>query len=66
MTKSVGNPDFGSKYRFPLKGDRPLTEQVQTKVPLDVKERLLTLAAAKNCSVPDLVREALGRYLSEI
>lgn len=64
MPNPRGNPDFGVKYRFDYGRDQPLTEQVKAVVSPCVKEELLKLASARNCTVPDLIREALNTYLA--
>lgn len=64
MARPGGNPEFGTKYRFNFGRDEPLTEQVKAVVNSQVKEELKNLAAQKNCTVPDLLREAIDRYLA--
>ncbi len=64
MANPHGNPDFGVKYRFDYGRDEPLTEQVKAVVSPTVKEELRQLASARNCTVPDLIREALNVYLA--
>lgn len=64
MPNKNGNPDFGGKYRFDYGRDKPLTEQVKAVVYPEIKQKLKDLASEKNCTVPDLVREALEQYLA--
>ncbi len=59
-----GNPDFGTKYRFDYGRQQPLSEQVKAQVHPLVKLQLQHLAQEKQCSVPDLIREAIDLYLA--
>lgn len=40
------------------------SEQVGTRVSLKTKTQLKQLAEKNNCSIPDLIREALEMYLA--
>lgn len=64
MANLKGNPDFGIKYRLKSIGDVPLSEQVKAQIDPETKEHLKTLAQKKQCTVPDLLREAIEQYLS--
>lgn len=64
MPNPNGNPDFGTKYRLSYGRDKPLTDQVKAVVYPEIKQKLKELADKKNCTVPDLVREALEMYLA--
>lgn len=64
MARPGGNPDFGTKYRSERRSDRPLSEQVKAQIPPQVKLQLQTLAQEKNCTVPDVIREAIDKYLA--
>ncbi len=66
MTNYKGNPDFGTKYRSEPKTGEAFSEQVGTRVPPKTKTQLKQLADKKNCSVPDLVRAAIERYIAEV
>ena len=59
-----GNPEFGTKYRAEKKAVEALSEQVGTRVSLKTKTQLKQLAEKNNCSIPDLIREALEMYLA--
>jgi hypothetical protein len=59
-----GNPDFGTKYRFDYGREEPLSEQVKAQVHPSVKLQLKNLAEQKQCTVPDLIREAIELYLT--
>lgn len=61
--KRRGNPDFGTKYRFDYGREKPLSEQVKVLMYPEMKDRLKNLASLNKCSVPDLIREAIDRYL---
>ena len=61
--KRRGNPDFGTKYRFDYGRDEPLSEQVKVLMYPEMKDRLKNLASLNQCSVPDLIREAIDLYL---
>ena len=61
--KRRGNPDFGTKYRFDYGRDEPLSEQVKVLMYPEMKHRLKNLASLNQCSVPDLIREAIDLYL---
>jgi predicted DNA-binding protein len=58
-----GNPDFGTKYRFDYGRDEPLSEQVKVLMHSKMKARLKNLADRNNCTVPDLIRDAIDKYL---
>jgi len=60
-----GNPDFGSKYKFETMGKKPLSEQVKVQIYSETKESLIELAKLKECSVPQLIREAIEEYLAK-
>ncbi len=64
MARPGGNPDFGTKYRFDYGRDEPLKEQVKAQVHPEVKHQLKNLAEQKECTVPDLIREAIDLYLA--
>lgn len=64
MPNLKGNPDFGKKYRFDYGREEPLSEQVKAAVHPDIKLELKRLAEAKNCTVPDVIREAIEQYLA--
>lgn len=66
MANLKGNSDFGTKYRADYGRDKPLSAQVKAVVYPEIKEQLQSLADEKNCSVPDLVREAIEQYLASI
>lgn len=61
-----GNPDFGNKLRFTSSGDKPLSDVVATRVPTETKLELKKAAQEQNCTVPELIRAAIERYLDEI
>ena len=63
MARLGGNPDFGTKYKADRHGDKPLSEQVGTRVAPEVKLQLQEIAEQKNCTIPELVRVAIERYL---
>lgn len=65
MARRGGNPDFGTKYKFDLGRERPLTAQVKAVVYPEIKEKLKILAEERKCTVPDLIRDALEQYLNE-
>ena len=60
-----GNPDFGSKYKFERMGKKALSEQVKAQICSETKQSLTELAKQKECSVPQLVREAIQEYLEK-
>ncbi|MBE9050404.1 CopG family transcriptional regulator [Nostocales cyanobacterium LEGE 11386] len=64
MARPGGNPDFGTKYRFNYGRDKPLSEQVKVLMNLQMKQELKNLADLENCTVPDLIREAIEQYLA--
>ena len=66
MARPGGNPDFGTKYKFNFGRERPLTAQVKAVVYPEMKEKLIALAQERQCSVPDLIRDALEQYLSAV
>jgi hypothetical protein len=61
-----GNPDFGAKHRFDYGRDKPLAGQVSTRIPEETRLQLKEIAQKKNCTVPDLVRAAIERYIAEV
>lgn len=63
MARKRGNPEFGTKYRTPRKEEIPFDAQIKIDIHSQTKSKVVKLAREKNCSVPDLVREALYRYL---
>jgi hypothetical protein len=65
MGRPGGNPDFGTKYKFDFGRERPLTAQVKAVVYPEIKEKLKILAEERQCTVPDLIRDALEQYLNE-
>ncbi len=67
MARGKGNPNFGKEYKhkFDFGRDRPLTAQVKAVVYPETKEKLQQLARQKQCSVPDLIRAAIDKYLEE-
>jgi hypothetical protein len=64
MEKKLGNPDFGTKYRFDYGREKPLSEQVKVLMLPDTKDRLKKIAEQKQCTVPDLIRAAIDSYLA--
>jgi len=64
MEKKIGNPDFGTKYRFDYGREQPLSEQVKVLMLPDTKNQLKKIADQKNCTVPDLIRAAIDNYLA--
>ena len=66
MARPGGNPDFGTRYKFDFGRNRPLTAQVKAVVYPEMKEQLKALAKERQCTVPDLIRDALEKYLSAI
>jgi hypothetical protein len=64
MARPGGNPDFGTKYRFSYGREEPLSEQVKVLMYPEMKHQLKNLAAQENCTVPDLIREAIEQYLA--
>ena len=65
MSRPGGNPDFGVKYRFDYGRDKPLSKQVNVLMHPRMKGILKNLAQQKNCSVPDVIREAIEEYLEK-
>lgn len=67
MAKARGNPNFGKNYKhkFNFGRDKPLTAQVKAVVYPEIKEKLQKLAEKKQCTVPDLIRAAIDKYLEE-
>ena len=63
MSRKGGNPDFGSKYKFDYGRKKPLSEQIKAAVYPETKKRLQQIAQEKECSVPDIIREAIDQYL---
>ncbi len=66
MANLKGNPDFGTKYKADYGRGKPLTAQVKAVVYPEVKEQLQSWADKKNCTVPDLVRDAIEQYLATL
>jgi predicted DNA-binding protein len=66
MARPGGNPDFGTKYRFDYGRERPLSEQVKVLMLPEVKQQLKELAERQKCSVQDVIRDAISRYLEAI
>lgn len=64
MARPGGNPDFGTKYRFDYGREERLSEQVKVLMHPDMKHQLKDLANQENCTVPDLIREAVELYLA--
>ena len=65
MAKKKGNPDFGTKYRFQQKGESTFDSQLKARVYSDTKDKFSQLAEEKGVTVPDVVREALYKYLED-
>jgi hypothetical protein len=63
MARPGGNPDFGTKYRFVSNREKLLSEQVKVSLCPEMKHLLKNLADQENCTVPDLIREAIEQYL---
>jgi predicted DNA-binding protein len=61
-----GNPDFGTKYRFDYGRDEPLSEQVKVLMHSKMKARLENLADKNKCTIPDVIREAIDKYLDSL
>ncbi len=66
MARPGGNPDFGTKYRFDYGRDEPLSEQVKVLMHPTMKHQLKNLANENKCTVPDVIREAIDRYLASL
>ncbi|VEP12899.1 conserved hypothetical protein [Hyella patelloides LEGE 07179] len=66
MGRPGGNPDFGTKYRFDYGRDEPLSEQVKVLMHPNMKHQLKNLASENKCTVPDVIREAIDRYLASL
>lgn len=66
MPRPGGNPDFGKKIKFNYGREEALREQVSMRLATQTKLQLQDLAQQHNCSVPDIVREAIAQYLSNI
>jgi hypothetical protein len=64
MARSGGNPDFGSKYRFDYGRKEPLKDSVKVLMHSSMKIQLQQLALDRNCTIPDVVRDAIQQYLS--
>lgn len=64
MARIRGNPEFGVKYRFDYGREEPLSSQVKVLMHPNVKEELKNLADQQNCTVPDIIREAIELYLA--
>ena len=60
-----GNPDFGTKYKYENGGTERLSEQVKAQILPKTKLELKAMADEKNCTVPELVRAAIERYLAD-
>ena len=61
-----GNPDFGTKYRFDYGREEPLSEQVKVLMHPTMKNQLKNLAELNKCTVPDVIREAIDKYLDSL
>ncbi|ELS04843.1 Replication regulatory protein RepB [Xenococcus sp. PCC 7305] len=61
-----GNPDFGTKYKFYYGRDEPLSEQVKVLMHPKMKNQLKALAEEQKCSIPDVIRDAIDKYLNEL
>ena len=63
-----GNPNFGKNnpHKFDNGREKPLSEQVKVLMYPETKTELQNLADENRCSVPDLVRMAIERYLQEV
>lgn len=61
-----GNPDFGTTHRFDYGRDKPLSQQVSTRIAEETKLQLKDLAQKNNCTIPDVVRAAIERYVAEL
>ncbi|MGF1489053.1 MAG: ribbon-helix-helix protein, CopG family, partial [Prochloraceae cyanobacterium] len=53
------------KHKFDFGRDKPLTAQVNAVVYPETKAKLQKLAEQKQCSVPDLIRAAIDKYIEE-
>ena len=60
-----GNPDFGTKFKYETDRDEPLSDQVKAAVHPTTKLQLKQIAEQKNCTVPEVVRAAIERYLAD-
>ena len=60
-----GNPNFGinNKHKFQRKGEEVFDAQLKARVHSNTKSKVVEIAKRKKCSVPDVIREALDRYL---
>ena len=61
----AGNPEFGTKYRFPTKEEIRFDAQVRADIHTSTKNKIVEIAKKKKCSVPDILREAIYKYLEE-
>ena len=66
MANPKGNSDFGTKYRADYGRDKPLSAQVKAVVYPEIKEQLQSWADKRNCTVPDLLRDAIEQYLANL
>ena len=66
MGRPGGNPDFGTKYRFDCGREEPLSEQVKVLMYPTMKHQLKNLTSENECTVPDVIREAIERYLASL
>ena len=55
---------FLSKVQFGR--EKPLTEQVKAVIYPEMKQKLKELAKERQCTVPDLIRDALEQYLNAV
>ena len=65
MAKKKGNPDFGTKYKFQQKGESTFDAQLKARVYSETKDKFSQLAEERGVTIPDIVREALDKYLEE-
>lgn len=63
----MGNPEFGKKYKEPVKEEIPFDAQVLVRLHKKTKTKLQELAAKKGdkCAPTDLVRKAIYKLLEE-
>lgn len=66
MANLKGNPDFGTKHRFDYGREKPLSQQVSTRIAEETKQQLKEIAQKQNCTIPELVRAAIEQYLDGI
>lgn len=60
-----GNPEFGTKYKFNYGRNKPFASSITTRVPQETELQLKEIADKDNCSIPDLIREAINLYLAK-